>query len=189
MTQHYWNRYIGQDGTWKTPGKPPPGEDLAALRSGLGRDALTVPAMWPYYSVAPDPELERYGAASGSQQAEHAALALYGLHQQSQRIPMHRRDIGVGSALLALRRHDIGSAAAVDRRVSALATSTSVGALLHRLRGLITQLRDIGQPLDYDRLFRDLEAWPWPDGRARVRKAWAQGYQRWTDDTTASKSR
>jgi CRISPR system Cascade subunit CasB len=102
---------------------------------------------------------------------------------------MHRRGIGVGSALLALRRYDTGAAAAVDRRVTALATSTSVAALLHRLRGLITQLRDIDQPLDYDRLCGDLEAWPWPDGRTRVRKAWAQGYQRWTDEPAGSKPR
>lgn len=183
MTQRYWNRYVDKNGNWKG-GNEPPGEDLAALRTGLGRTALTAPRMWPYYTVLADPELERYGNTSRAQQAEHAALALFGLHQQSQSTPMHRRDVGLGSALRALRRHETSSAAAVDRRVSALATSTSQAALLDRLRGLVTQLRGIHQPLDYDRLFRDFEKWPWPSGQKRVRVAWAQGYQRWDDEIT-----
>jgi len=182
MTQRYWNRYIDKDGNWSTSSKrPPPGEELAALRAGLGREALTVPKMWPYYTAEPTAEGERFGTASGEQQAEHAALALFGLHQQSQKIPMHRRDVGMGAALLALRRADPDSVKSIDRRVSALVTSTSLPALLHRMRGLVIQLREARQPLDYDRLVRDLEGWPWPDGRRRVRRSWAQGYQRWAD--------
>lgn len=184
MAQRYWSRFIDEDGNWSTPSKRPPGEDLAALRAGLGREALTVPKMWPFYTARPDSDGERYGAASLAQQAEHAALALYGLHQQSQAIPMHRPDVGVGTALLNLRRKEPDNVKPVDRRVSALVTSTSLTALLNRMRGLVTQLREIQQPLDYDRLVSDLYAWPWPDGRRRVRKSWAQGYQRWTDDTT-----
>ncbi|MGY4100753.1 type I-E CRISPR-associated protein Cse2/CasB [Nocardia sp. R16R-3T] len=186
MTQRYWKRHLDKDGDWKVKDASPPGAELAALRAGLGRPALTVPKMWPFYTVEPDPELERFGAASPGQEAEHAALAFYGLHQQSQQTPMHRHGVGLGSALLVLRRHDRRSADAVDRRVSALVTSTSVPALLGRLRGLVTQLRDIHQPLDYDRLMGDLEAWPWPEGRQRVRKTWAQGYQRWDDEKQRS---
>jgi len=183
MRQRYWNRYIDEDGQWSSPGaSPPPGEDLAALRSGLGHEALTVPKLWPFYTAEPDPEGERFGTASGAQHAEHAALGLFGLHQQSQRIPMHRRDVGMGTALLALRRADPDNVKAVDRRVSALVTSNSLPALRYRLRGMVIHLRDAKQPLDYDRLVRDFEAWSWPDGRRRVRRSWAQGYQRWTDD-------
>ncbi|WP_228567116.1 type I-E CRISPR-associated protein Cse2/CasB [Nocardia sp. SYP-A9097] len=186
MPQRYWNRFIDNDtGEWKDPKKLPPGEDLAALRAGLGRDVLTVPKMWPFYTSPVDDELARIGEASARQRAEHAALALYGLHQQSQRIPMHRKNIGLGTALLALRRHDNASTQAVDRRVAALATATSVPALLMRMRGLVGQLRDIRQPLDYDRLLTDLAVWPWPDGRQRVRRSWAQGYQLWEQPSTS----
>lgn len=195
MTQRYWKRHLGDDGNWKVKNGRPPGQDLAALRAGLGRPALTVPPMWQFYTERPDPAQERYGSASAGQEAEHAALALYGLHQQSQQAPMHRADVRLGSALLALRRRDTGGGEAVDRRVSALVTSTSVPALLGQLRGLVSQLRDISQPLDYDRLMSDLQAWSWPDGRQRVRTAWAQGYQLWEEkkkpageaDTTSDK--
>ncbi|MBF6189038.1 type I-E CRISPR-associated protein Cse2/CasB [Nocardia farcinica] len=183
MAQRYWSRFIDEDGSWNSPDNRPPGEDLAALRAGLGREALTVPKMWPFYTVGPDPDGERYGTASIAQEAEHAALALYGLHQQSQTEPMHRPGVGVGTALLNLRRKDPDNVKPVDRRVSALVTSTSLTALLNRMRGLVTQLREAEQPLDYDQLVRDLHAWPRPDGRRRVRKSWAQGYQRWTDKT------
>lgn len=178
MAQRYWNRFLRQ-GTERQ--ELPPGEDLAALRSGLGREALTVPKMWPFYTISPDKsaDRERFGTASAGQHAEHAALALFGVHQQSQKTLMHMPDIGLGSALRALREHEKYSADAIDRRVAALVTSTSVPTLTYRLRGLITQLRDIKQPLDYNWLLRDLESWPWPSQRQRVRTAWAQGYQRW----------
>ncbi len=184
MPRRYWNRFIHKE-TGKWTEIRPPGEDLAALRSGIGRDALTVPKMWPFYSVATDPDsdLERIGAASSRQHAEHAALALFGVHQQSQRILMHRPGTGLGAALRTLREHGTSSAEAVDRRVEALVTSTAPATMTHRLRGLIIQLRDIGQPLDYDRLVSDIERWHWPDGRQSVRKGWAQGYQRWKKPT------
>ncbi|MFF5037940.1 type I-E CRISPR-associated protein Cse2/CasB [Nocardia salmonicida] len=184
----YWNRFIDcASGEWtKTL---PPGEDLAALRAGLGRDALTVPKMWPYYTVMPDgdSDLERHGRSTTHQNAEHAALALFGAHQQSKRTLMHRPGAGLGSALRVLSAHDKSSSSdAVDRRVAALVASSSVPTLTYRLRGLVIQLRDIEQPLDYDRLFHEIEQWHWPDGRQRVRTGWAQGYQRWekSADTT-----
>lgn len=176
----YWEQFVDNDtGKWKVGGVGPSGADLAALRAGLGRGVFTVPKMWPYYRSPINDDLARIGEATEFQRAEHAALALYGLHQQSRKTPMHRKDIGLGAALLQLRRRE-EQPKAVDRRVAALATSTSTTALLTRLRGLITQLRDIEQPIDYNRLVFDLTAWPRPDGRQRVRRAWAQGYQQWT---------
>lgn len=180
MAQRYWDRFT-DDGAEGRNGELPPGEDLAALRTGLGRDALTVPKMWPFYTITPErsSDLELFRDVSAGQQAEHVALALFGVHQQSQRALMHVAGIGLGTALRALRGHGKYSADAVDRRVSAMVTSTSVPTLAYRMRGLVIQLRDIKQPLDYNRLVRDLERWCWPDQRPRVRKGWAQGYQRW----------
>ncbi len=151
---------------------------------------MTVPKLWPFYTITPDENanLERFGDVTAGQRAEHAALTLFGVHQQSQKILMHIPDVGLGSALRALRGHDKYSVDAVDRRVSAMVSSTSVSTLTYQLRGLVTQLRDIKQALDYNRLLRDLEDWHWPDRRQRVRTAWAQGYQRWEKpaDTTTS---
>ncbi|WP_328397850.1 type I-E CRISPR-associated protein Cse2/CasB [Nocardia sp. NBC_00416] len=178
MAQKYWNRF-NREGTARQ--ELPPGEHLAALRSGLGRETLTVPKMWPFYTIAPDDneKQERFGGVTADQHAEHAALALFGLHQQSQKTLMHVPGVGLGFALRVLRGHEKYSSDAVDRRVSAMVSSTSVSTLTYQLRGLVTQLRDIKQGLDYDRLLRDLDDWHWPDGRQRVRKAWARGYQRW----------
>ncbi|MEK8171849.1 type I-E CRISPR-associated protein Cse2/CasB [Streptomyces sp. M19] len=68
---------MGPNGAWPR-GVPdgPPGEDLAALRAGLGKPAGTVPQLWPYYTVPTD------GVRTDALEAEHGALSLYGLHQQ-----------------------------------------------------------------------------------------------------------
>ncbi|MGP3947188.1 type I-E CRISPR-associated protein Cse2/CasB [Streptomyces sp. 7N604] len=177
----YWHRYITAEGTWRR--ERAPGEDLAALRAGLGREAMDVPKMWPYYTCTVDDGLARRGGVSTEQRAEHAALALFGLHQQSQQDPMHRPGIGLGQALRRLRTHGKFSEQAIDARVGALASANSAPMLLHRLRGLIPQLRTIRQPLDYDRLLRDIRAWHYPDTRQRVRRTWALDYQVWAQPT------
>ncbi|MGK5555011.1 type I-E CRISPR-associated protein Cse2/CasB [Actinomadura kijaniata] len=187
-SQRYWNQHVRQDGTWRidpTYGKPnkPPGEDLADFRAGLGQLPGSVPRLWRHYTCDVDERLARKGELSYEQAAEHAALALYGLHQQSQDRPMHRPGIGLGTALRALRKNEKFSEDAVDARVAALVTATSVPALLMRLRGLITQLRDIGQPLDYDRLMDDIRAWHRADRRPHVRRAWGVDYHAWEKPT------
>ncbi|MFG3043995.1 type I-E CRISPR-associated protein Cse2/CasB [Streptomyces sp. NPDC048202] len=151
----------------KSPRRPP-GEDLAALRAGLGRQAFTEPRLWPYYRTPTD------GAVTRELQAEHAALSLYGLHQQSQSLSMHRPGVRTGKALRAL--HERFGEEAVDRRVAATVGSTTVTAFVHRLRGLVTQLRSIQQPLDYDRLMQDILRWHFPDGRSQVRRQWGLAF-------------
>lgn len=177
--RRYWGRHVRDDGTWRIdPANgsllQAPGEDLAALRSGLGRTAGTAPALWPFYTTPPDDG--RFGVEL---EAEHAALSLYGLHQQGRREPMHKRDVRLGDALRALRRSDRFSADAVDRRVAALANAGSASVLVYRLRGLITQLRGIGQPLDYDALLRDIQRWHTPRSRNRARRELGLAYYAW----------
>ncbi|MBB0246811.1 type I-E CRISPR-associated protein Cse2/CasB, partial [Streptomyces alkaliphilus] len=173
-TVRYWNRYVTARGTWRlhSAGRPtePPGEDLATLRSGLEHTAGEVFALWPFYTTPCDGRVPRL------LEAEHAALALYGLHQQGRRDPMHRPGIGPGTALANLRRSERFGADALDRRVDATANATSVASLRHRLRGLVTQLRTGGQPMDYDMLLDDLHSWHRPDGRRRVRRRWGLEY-------------
>ncbi|MFJ7263919.1 type I-E CRISPR-associated protein Cse2/CasB [Streptomyces globosus] len=179
--QRIWHHYIGADGTWKRKDgtaaqRRPPGEDLAVLRKGLSRPAGTVLEMFPFYTCEVDDFAARRGEVSAAQEAEHIALALYGLHQQSQEQPMHRDGIGLGRAMRALRLHERTSEDAVDARFQQAFSATSTAALQLRLRGLVTQLRDIRQPLDYSRLAADILLWNRPDSRNRVRRRWGLDY-------------
>ncbi|NKZ09089.1 type I-E CRISPR-associated protein Cse2/CasB [Actinomadura latina] len=187
MTQRYWNRvdtkggWLARDPRTGRPLGPPPGEDLAALRAGLGRDAGEVPRVWRFYTCPIDDHLAQRDQVSVQQRAEHAALALYGLHQQSKSTSMHDPKVPLGHALHRLRVHGRFSAQAVDARVNAAATATSPTALLMRLRGLIDQLRVINQPVDYDGLMQLIHDWHYEDGRRRARRRWAVQYQVWAE--------
>ncbi|MFI8266577.1 type I-E CRISPR-associated protein Cse2/CasB [Streptomyces sp. NPDC085665] len=192
--QRIWHRYTAADGTWRRKSgtaadKRPPGEDLAVLRRGLGRPAGTVLEMFAFYTCPVDDFAARRGEVSPAQEAEHMALALYGLHQQSQDRPMHRDGIGLGRAMRELRRHERTSEAAVDSRFQQTFSATSTHALQLRLRGLITQLRDIKQPLDYNQLTRDILHWNRPDSRTRVRRRWGLDYHAWTQKPATDQPR
>ncbi|GAA1291885.1 type I-E CRISPR-associated protein Cse2/CasB [Saccharothrix xinjiangensis] len=169
----YWEKYTDDKGQWSRKDRMPPGDELAALRRGLGKPAGTVPQMWRFYEAIVN------GENSPRLAAEHAALSLYGLHQQSRRTPMHCPGVGLGTALLRLSRQEGVSDVAVTRRFNAAATSTSVNELVAHLRGLITQLRSHGIALDYTRLWRDLLDWSFPDGPARVRRRWGMQFYTW----------
>ncbi|MCX4551284.1 type I-E CRISPR-associated protein Cse2/CasB [Streptomyces sp. NBC_01387] len=191
--QRIWHRYIAADGAWRRKNgtaaeKRPPGEDLAVLRRGLGRPAGTVLEMFPFYTCPVDDFAARRGEVSAEQEAEHMALALYGLHQQSQDRPMHRDGVGLGRAMLVLRRHDRTSDEAVDSRFQQAFSATSTAALQLRVRGLVTQLKDIKQPLDYNRLVSDIHDWNRPESRSRVRRRWGLDYYGWTQKSTAPRS-
>lgn len=184
----YWDTRIGVDGRWRVDHAtgyvgPPPGADLAAMRAGLGRAPGEAWAVWAYCVSEIDERLARQDRMSAEQRAEHAALALYGLHQQSQATPMHKAGVRPGQALYALRAGGKFSEQAVDRRVDAAATATRPEALHTHLRGLITQLRTVAQPLDYNALLDDLREFEHPDGRRRVRRRWGRDYYGWKPGT------
>lgn len=184
MATPCWNR-VAPDGTWLTdkrtsrPLGPPSGEDLAAMRAGLGREFGEVPKLWPYYSCEIDDARARRGEASVEQKAEHAALALFGLHQQSKNVSMHRPKVRLGIALSRLRVNEKFSSKAIDDRVEAAATTTTPEGLLIRLRGLVDLLRTINQPLDYDHLMQLIQDWRYEDARRAARRQWALDYQVW----------
>lgn len=165
--RHYWQRHVDDDG------KPTvaPGSDLAALRRGAGRVAGDVPEMWRHYTT-----LRLDGQRSPQLAAEHVALTLFAIHQQSKVKPMHVDGIGFGAAMRALRHSDKFSQDAVDRRFTAAATATSFGEVSLHLRGLITQLRAIDQPLNYTRLYDDLVRWQHPERVVKVRRVWGSQY-------------
>jgi CRISPR system Cascade subunit CasB len=171
--EYFWERHTAGDGTWGRSSDVPSGEDLAALRRGIGKEAGGVPEMWPFYTT-----LAADGRLSDALRAEHLALTLFAVHQQSLSQPAHRSGVGFGSAMKSLRESEQFSAEAVDRRFTAAATATSLAELGVHVRGLITQLRGIRpQPgLDYTLLFRDLREWQWPDRVAAVRRRWGSQY-------------
>lgn len=161
--RHFWERFTPQDRT--------AGADLAALRRGLGRQAGDVPQMWSYYTT-----LNQHGELRPELVAEHAALSLFALHQQSQAVPMHRVGTGLGSAALELRNSDQHSSEAIDRRMGMVATATSPTELIGHLRGLVTLLRQVAQPLDYTQLYQDIYRWHFPESCESVRRRWGGQY-------------
>lgn len=183
--RYYWERITDGAGRWSHPAGAP-GAELAALRRGIDREPGEIPQMWRYYTT-----LTTDGRRTPALQAEHVALTLFAVHQQSQPRPIHRDGIGFGAAMQAL--HDDGkfSADAVDRRFAAAVTATTLRELAVHLRGLITQLRDTRtlQPLDYTQLFYDLRDWQYPDRQASVRRRWGgQYFVRKRDTSTAESS-
>lgn len=160
---HFWQRF--------TDARRPDGKDLAALRRGIDREAGTVPALWPYYTT-----LTEDGNRTRDLIAEHLALTLFAVHQQSKPKLMHADGVGLGTAVLKLKQAKVFSPEALDRRFAAAATATSIAELGVHLRGLITQLRGVGQPLDYTRLARDLRDWQVPERAPAVRRRWGGQY-------------
>jgi CRISPR system Cascade subunit CasB len=162
------------------------GADLAVLRKGVGRRVGDVWEMARFYRSVPAD-----GTTTAGLWAEHAALALFAVHQQSQSASMHRAGTQLGAAARLL--HTGGTAAggkrsqsepsggryseeAVNRRMHQTATATDPTELVTHLRGLVTLLRTIKQPLDYTQLRRDIERWHYPDARAGIRARWARHY-------------
>jgi CRISPR system Cascade subunit CasB len=152
-------------------GDLPDGADLAALRRGIGREPGSVPAMWRYYTA-----LDHEGRLTARLRAEHIALTLYATHQQSLPAPAHYSGTGLGEAILALRCSGKFSPDAVDRRFNAAATATSLDEAAYHLRGLVRQLRNVPQSLDYTRLWKDLIDWQHPEHVGRVRRRWGAQY-------------
>ncbi|WP_432107690.1 type I-E CRISPR-associated protein Cse2/CasB [Streptomyces sp. AA1529] len=171
------------------------GADLAILRKGVGREAGDVWQISRYYR-----SINRSGETTFRLAAEHAALTLFALHQQSQPSSMHRAGVELGTA--ARRLHTPAakggkqgdrspseaqgepasgkfSEEAVDRRMNQVATATDRTELVAHLRGLVTMLRGIGQPLDYTQLLQDIERWHYTDARVRIRARWGSHYFDW----------
>jgi CRISPR system Cascade subunit CasB len=186
---YFWERHIDADGAWRRSGptaksERPTGEELAALRRGIGREAGTVPELWPYYETENPDHLGRRGLVSDGLVAEHIALSLYGLHQQSQEKPMHKPGRGLGTAVRRLRGRDAFSADAIDRRFNAAATSSTQHELTLHLRSLVTLLRGQEIALDYTQVVEDLARWSWDDGRSRTRRRWGSDYFGWSKPAT-----
>ncbi|MFN8104978.1 MAG: type I-E CRISPR-associated protein Cse2/CasB [Acidimicrobiia bacterium] len=180
--RRYWDRYADGEGGWRDPSRTPPGDELAALRRGAGRPPWTVPSMWPFLTEDVD---DRFRGPDGDRKelppgviAEHHALVLFAIHQQSQRRPVHMRGVGLGTAVRALHGSNRFTKQAVDRRFYSAVTADELGELVHHLRHIIRLLHGLPNvvALDYGRLMSDIRDWRWPGGRDRVRRRWGLQY-------------
>lgn len=154
------------------------GPALAALRRGQGREAGTVPEMWRYYRELGDGEL------SDELRAEHAALTVFGIHQQGQARRVHVPGRRIGESLRDLRLSGRYSDAAVDSRFTRAATATTALEVAHHLRGLVQQLNAAQVAgFDYTSLWHDLRRWDSAEHVGRVRRRWAGDYFRTTKTT------
>ncbi|MEU9273070.1 type I-E CRISPR-associated protein Cse2/CasB [Streptomyces sp. NPDC048251] len=157
------------------------GADLAALRSGAGREAGTVPAMWPFYQTRIATLLRTKGALTRGLVAEHAALTVFGVHQQSRDASMHVPGLTPGAACrLLLIQDEKRDRTAIERRLGALLTSVDATELAQHLRGLVSLLRRARIGMDYDAVQHALRYWDdlqRPDEQSRIRTRWDRDFR------------
>ncbi|GAA2231392.1 type I-E CRISPR-associated protein Cse2/CasB [Streptomyces nogalater] len=163
------------------PRRAEAGAELAAVRSGLGREAGTVPALWTFYRTRMGSELRTKGALTRDLSAEHAALALFGLHQQGRSKVMHAPGVSPGTACRLLLARNDGDRTALENRLGALLTSLDSDELAHQLRSLVPLLRQADIGLDYTLVRRALRDWDdpkRPQAPSRLRSGWDRDFRR-----------
>ncbi|MFG3268452.1 type I-E CRISPR-associated protein Cse2/CasB [Streptomyces bobili] len=162
---------------------------LARLRRGAGREPGVLPDLWTLVDTGPlhsrvegvrplgERELVR------AENALHAALTLWALHQQSRGARMHRahtpqRPGGLGAAVRRLMPANDIDEPALKRLVRA-GTAPDLTSLSQRLRDLVVLLRRQDIPLDYGLLAGQLYAWQAPGGGNLVRREWGRSFHSW----------
>lgn len=167
-------------------GSPAARADLAQLRRAVGKPAGSVPEAWPLTIGLVPEDLSWDGPQpSRAEQAAHAALTLYALHQQSMTGPAHMPGVSFGRAAGQLRHVGRWSEEAITRRFMAVSTAESIDEVLVHARGLITQLRAEKRGLDYARFADDLQRLLAPGRALAVRLQWGRDYYR-TETKTAN---
>lgn len=153
--------------------------ELARLRRAIQGSPGSDPTVW---SVIFENWPEALPASSNdptlAENAAHAAVCLYAIHQQGRRDDgMHQRKWSLGRSvgLLAVRL-GADSESAVKRRFDALVTAVDLREVLHHSRGLITQLRGEKIPLDYGLLAKHLYWLQNPAAADHARLRWARDY-------------
>ena len=155
---------------------------LARLRRGVGKQPGAVQDILEYTL---DPEFAKGAVddeATREEIAAHISMTLYAVHQQSQRLPMHRRGFGLGRSVRQLNGPDVDSPTnAVRRRFNALGTAEDLDELVYHARGMVQLLRTKAIPLDYALLADQLVRWQQiPNGPDVVRRVWGRDFYRTT---------
>lgn len=122
----------------------------------------------------------RDGDASWEENATHASITLYALHQRSNRTSsVHRPDVRFGTAVRALEQASANKDG-VLRRFNAVGTAAGWDELSTHLRGLVNMFRSSNIVLDYGLLARDLVDFQNQDRRDAVRLRWGREFYRTT---------
>jgi CRISPR system Cascade subunit CasB len=171
--------------------------DLARLRRGVGKPPGDMPEIWGL-TIAAVPDAIRWGPGerrhdargqekpSRTEQAAHAALTLFALHQQSMTGPAHVPGVPFGAVVRNLAKQSDRSTDAVTRRFMAVSTAQSMDEVLIHVRGLITQLRSAQRGFDYARFADDLVDLLTPGREVSARLAWGRDFYRVVDDAETS---
>ncbi|QPL05917.1 MULTISPECIES: type I-E CRISPR-associated protein Cse2/CasB [Actinomyces] len=148
--------------------------DVAALRKAASKDPGELPEVWSLTGVdVPDSAGD---APTWAEIAAHTAMTLYAVHQQSRTDPMFRPGQGLGQAARDLIGPPDSENPSARARFNALVTSTTITELRYHLRGLVSQLRAHGIPLDHAMLADDLLAFQHPGGAKDIRLRWSRQY-------------
>lgn len=153
---------------------------LAKLRRGVGKQPGEVFELAQWTSPGLFVEDYRSDRIAPEEEAAHAAITLYAVHQQSRRDEqMHRAGRSLGAAARRLRIH-LGEhgEAGVLRRFNAIGTATDFPELVRHARGLIPQLRGAGIWLDYGLFADDLHKLMLPGSAVFVRNRWGREFHR-----------
>lgn len=154
---------------------------LARLRRGVGKPAGSVPDIWELTLAGVPLPARHTDEPTWNEIAAHTAITLYALHQQSKSDAMYRAGQSFGEAVRTLADH-ANSEEAVLRRFQAAGTASTPGEFVQHARGLITQLRSAGIPLDYAEFADQLVSVQRPGGLDRVRLTWGRDYYRHRSD-------
>lgn len=163
----------------------------AQLRSALGKETGSIPAIW---DLTLDDESQFLGnTPTRGEKAVHGALTLWARHQGSNKRQMHdasdhpRR---FASAIRVVAEKQRGEKRVEEtpiyRSFSAAIQAPTYEGLLVRLRSLVSQLEAAEVPCDYGYLASDLFHWQDPSRRTSVVRNWGRQFARTTQTASAS---
>ena len=163
----------------------------AQLRSALGKETGSIPAIW---DLTLDDESQYLGnTPTRGEKAVHGALTLWARHQGSNKRQMH--DVSdhprrFASAIRVVAEKQRGDKRAEEtpiyRSFSAAIQAPTYEGLLVRLRSLVSQLEAAEVPCDYGYLASDLFHWQDPSRRTSVVRNWGRQFARTTQTASAS---
>ena len=164
----------------------------AQLRSALGKETGSIPAIW---DLTLDDESQYLGNnPTRGEKAVHGALTLWARHQGSNQHQMHDvsdrpRQFASAIRVVAEQQHRGEKRAEetpIYRSFSAAIQAPTYEGLLVRLRSLVSQLGAAGVPCDYGHLASDLFYWQDPSRRTSVVRNWGRQFARTTQTVSAS---